>query len=116
MAPPAERPAPSLDPEAVYFVESVGREPDPTALLARRAALREGWLGWDDTSRDRLHRVVQARRDGETTVVECENGFAYRFRPLTLALYDAHVKAKVELSPAFASTTALWEFYRRAVF
>lgn len=110
--PPPEPSAGPLDRNEIYFVES---DQDPTALLARRAGIDDGWVHWDDTVRDRLHRVTEVREEGELILVQTEAGFLYRFRPLTLELYDERVRANVELSPGFGSTEELREFYRTAV-
>jgi len=102
-----------LDRDAVFLVECAE---DPSALLARRVGIEDGHFYWDDTSRDRAHRIATLERDGDDLLLRTEAGLGYRFRPLTLALYDAHVKARVELSPSFASTAELLRFYRVSSF
>ncbi len=109
---PPPRPTGPLDLEQIYFVES---DHDPTALLARRAGIDDGWLHWDDTNRDRVHRVGDVKQDGELITVQTDRGLVYRFQPLTKEIYDEKVREKVELSPSFGSTEELREFYRTAV-
>ncbi len=128
---PSSRPAPSsqtasvvppppsllrapLDPQQVYWVTS---NLDPTALVARRAGVDEGWLHWDDTNRDRQRRAetVDVREGGVVTILT-EGGAEYTFTPLTLEIYREHVQREVELSPDFDSTDALLHFYRTASF
>jgi hypothetical protein len=111
-AAPTPGPIP-LDPGGIYFVES---PQDPTALLARGAAIRDGWLFWDDTNRDRARQVVEAKVEDGAVHVLTERETRYVFRPLTLELYDAHVRPNVELSPSFPSTEALVDFYKNASF
>ena len=103
----------ALDKEQVYFVQS---DQDPTALLARRAGVRDGWVFWDDTSRDRVHRVAGVKKTDGAVEVTTEPGYVYRFQPLTLELYDAQVRAHVELSPDFPSTEEVVRFYQSAEF
>ena len=107
--------APSpLDRAQVYWVRS---NLDPTALIARTAAVEEGWLRWDDTNRDRGRRVekLEVRSEGEVWILT-EGGVEYTFVPLTLPVYDEHIRNLVELSPGFESTEALVHFYRTASF
>lgn len=118
-APKAPPPAQKIEsgpfkPDQVYYVESVGSEEDPTALLARTAAIVGDTLWWDDTNRERGFAVKDVQIEGEAITVKCERGFAYRFTPLTLEVYNHHVKTKVELSPSFGSTEELRHFYRTA--
>ncbi|MBI4818061.1 MAG: hypothetical protein HY791_17495 [Deltaproteobacteria bacterium] len=103
--------SPTLDAKEIYFVRS---DHDPTALLARRAGIRDGWVFWDDTTRERAHRVSRVAADGPHVVVYTDSGWVYAFRPLTLDLYDVWVKRNVELSPEFHSTHELKTFYRQA--
>jgi hypothetical protein len=107
--PPAE--AGPFDRQMIYFVECAQ---DPTALIARRAGIDDGWLHWDDTNRDRMHRVLHVENEGETIRVYAERGFLYLFRPLTIELYNDKVREHVELSPMFGSTEELQDFYRNA--
>ena len=103
----------AFDPAQVYYVVS---DVDPTALLARHAGIDGGWLHWDDTNRERMrHALAVELLDGAVKVMT-EDAVSYTFRPLTLELYDQHVRAKVELSPIFPTTEALVEFYRKTVF
>lgn len=102
----------ALDPGEIYLVEC---DRDPTALLARHAGIREGHVYWDDTNRERLHRVQTVKQEGEVVSVETDRGSVYRFRPLTVELYDQKVRANVELSPEFKTTEELKAFYRTAV-
>lgn len=126
-APSEPRPAPSsarppppsllrapLDPQQIYWVTS---NLDPTALIARRAGVDEGWLHWDDTNRDRQRRAetVEVREGGVVTIMT-EGEVEYTFTPLTLQIYQEHVQREVELSPDFDSTEALLHFYRTASF
>ncbi|MFO0727048.1 MAG: hypothetical protein U1E65_24925 [Myxococcota bacterium] len=96
-----------LDPSELYFVSSAE---DDTVLLGLDAKLHGGMAEWFDTYRDRMKPVVSLSRQGPVVTVVSE-GARYRFEPLTKALYDAHVKSKVELSPDFASTEELRRFY-----
>jgi hypothetical protein len=94
--------------DTVYFVES---EQDSTALIARFAGIREGFVFWDDTNRERAHPVESWETKGALITVRTQSGTEYRFRPLTLELYEERVKAQVELSPSFDSTEDLQAFY-----
>lgn len=105
----AKRPA--FDPEAIFYVRS---EQDPAALLARRVIVDDGWVYWDDTNRGRSHAIARLGTRGEDVRIATTDGIVYEFTPLTLELYEAHVQAHVELSPAFESTDALRAFYRDA--
>jgi hypothetical protein len=103
----------ALDPTQIYLVESLE---DPTALLARSARIAGGMVGWDDTSRDRLHHIRSIAGEPDGILIVTQAGFRYRFRPLTLELYRSQVQALVELSPEFSSTEELLRFYRETVF
>ncbi len=102
-----------FDMSVTYFVES---DEDPTALIARRPGLSDGYVWWEDTNRERGHEVKTIQVDGDVVTVATKSDRTYRFRPLTLALYDERVRAQVELSPTFESTEALQSFYRETAF
>lgn len=103
-----------LDRRQIYWVTS---PVDPTALLARAAGVDDGWLHWDDTNRDRARRAESVEvKEGGVVTIRTEGGVEYTFTPLTLELYDEHVRRFVELSPDFDSTDALLHFYRTASF
>ena len=102
-----------FDSEMTYLVESAE---DPTALIARRPGVADGFVWWEDTNRERGHEIAQVDQQGPVVTVVTKKGATYRFEPLTLELYQAQVQAKVELSPAFESTEALQAFYRDAPF
>lgn len=98
-----------LDPAEVYRVRSAE---DPTALLGLDARLEGTEVRWFDTGRDRGHSVVGIREERGAVIVETDSGLTYAFEPLSLAVYDAEVKPKVELSPQFGTVEELKRFYR----
>jgi len=113
-AKPQEKQPRLFDPKQVYYVTS---PIDPTALVARRVGIDEGWLHWDDTNKDRQRRAEASEaRPGGVVWVKTEKDVEYMFTPITLQLYEEHVRTKVELSPYFETTEALVEFYRTASF
>ena len=81
-------------------------------LIALDAKVRDGHLTWFDTCRDHGVPIASQREDGADLVFESRAGHEYRFVPLTKAIYDAEVKASVELSPEFDDTASLKAFYR----
>lgn len=98
-----------FDPEELYLVTS---PEDSTVLLALDAKFHGDLVEWFDSYRDRAKPALSVEKQGRVITVRCE-GATYRFEPLTKALYDAHVKAQVELSPDFEDTGDLKRFYLR---
>ena len=62
---------------------------------------------------DRAKPALSVEKQGRVITVRSE-GATYRFEPMTKALYDAHVKEQVELSPSFEDTGDLKRFYLRS--
>ncbi|MBI2374123.1 MAG: hypothetical protein HYV07_08995 [Deltaproteobacteria bacterium] len=104
--------AATLDRDVVYHVRS---DQDPTALLAVRGGIKDGWVFWDDTTRDRAHRVERIEVIGPDVVVHVEGGWVYAFRPLTVESYERWVRAHVELSPSIKTQAELDALYRRVM-
>jgi hypothetical protein len=101
------RPAPRLSAEAVYLVES---PEDRAALLAIGPQLADKRVRWHDSVRHRSFPVVEARAAGPQVIVKTPRA-TYRFRPLTLELYDARVRRRVAGAPRFGSTAEVQAHY-----
>jgi hypothetical protein len=97
----------SLRGDQTYFVESPN---DDTVLLAIDVRLDEGQVEWFDTVRDRAFPVRACRetRDGVFVVTDHTE---FRFRPLTLELYNERVIAQVTGHRSFGSTEELQRYY-----
>ncbi|MFZ9886458.1 MAG: hypothetical protein ACO3JL_03055 [Myxococcota bacterium] len=100
---------PEFDVEKVYLVES---EEDDSVLLAIEPSFRDGHMCWFDTLRPRALPGRLESLTGEGARFVSSAGATYRFRPLTLAVYEARVRPRVEAAPSFASDAELHRFYR----
>ena len=69
-----------------YFVES---DSDPTVLLAIDPAVSGDHVGWFDTVRDRLFRVVSSHESQGVLTFVTANA-TYELRPITLELYERY--------------------------
>ena len=98
-----------LDPDITYLVES---DEDPTVLLAIEARITENGAEWFDSVRDRCVGVEGIEAKPGLVIVNGERA-TYRFRPLTLALYNQHVISHVAGNPSFGNDGELNDFYRR---
>ena len=98
-----------LDPDITYLVES---DEDPTVLLALEARISDNGAEWFDSVRDRCVAVQGLDVKPGVVVVTGERA-VYRFRPLTLELYNERVAAHVAGHPSFGSDAELNDFYRR---
>lgn len=101
--------APTLDVDKAYLVESTE---DDTVLLALEPSFRDGHMCWFDTLRPRAipGRLESLSADGASFL--SSTGVRYRFRPLTLSLFEERVRGRVEGAPSFGSDDALHRFYR----
>jgi hypothetical protein len=99
-----------FNPKRVYFVES---KEDDTVLLALEPELRENGheMCWFDTLRPRIKHGDVIKDEEKSMVFKSQDGAKYRFRMLTLKLYDAKVKDQVDGSPAFSSPAEMHKFY-----
>lgn len=97
-----------LDPSKVYRVTS---QQDDTVFLALEPAFLDGHMCWFDTLRPRMLAGRPLSHTKQSAHFRSEEGAEYRFSVLSLAAYNADVKAKVENGPTFASETELHRFY-----
>jgi hypothetical protein len=97
-----------LDPNTIYLVES---DEEPSVLIAIDAKIERRYVGWFDTVRDRLFKVEAVEDEGEIVRVKSPRG-TFRFRPLTIELYDEKVRARVTGRPRFGSTAEVQRYYR----
>lgn len=98
-----------LQDNTTYLVESDG---DDTVLLAMDAKVRDGWVEWFDTVRDRAFQPEQLEPTPDGVRFQA-HGRKYALRKLTAELYNARVAGKVTGSRSFRDTDALQSYYRQ---
>jgi hypothetical protein len=108
----------------IYFVESPD---DDSVRLALEVQIEEGPKGlpvisWSDTTRRRTFEVFEfktpakalARAEPEDIRFISMSGRLYRLRPLTLRLYNDHVRETVHGRPVFSSDAEVQRFYHES--
>lgn len=91
-----------------YYVSS---PTDDSVLIALDPKLTERYVEWFDSVRDRMFEVVKVNEQGQVIIVETERG-TFKFEPMTIELYERHIKRKVDGQPAFYSTEQVRSFYQ----
>ena len=92
----------------VYWVHS---DDDDTVLVAIGPVIRDGYLEWFDTVRDRCFEAGEVTRDGEAIIVGTPEA-TYRFDVLTVEVYQRHIESNVAGSPRLFDTEQVQAFYR----
>lgn len=104
-----------------YYVTS---PEDPSVLLALDLQMEEGpgglpVLSWSDTSRRRTFEVarfhtppkVLHRANPSEIVFESQQGRTYTLVPLTLRLYNTHVRTRLTGQPVFSTDAEVQTFF-----
>ena len=99
----------TFDEDITYWVRA---DRDRTALLARNVRTEDARVQWFDTTKDRSVRSTAIRVEGEEIIVETERG-TYRFAPLTVERYEAHVRSRVAGRPEFFEDEDVQRYYQR---
>ncbi len=93
--------------EPVYFISS---PEDETVLIGMEVTLRGDYLEWFDTTRERIMRVSDIKESsiGYVVKVPIDNEVrTYTFTPLTLELYNLHVRDKLLAGKDFTDIESL---------
>ena len=96
-----------------YLVQSAsadGEKHDETTLVAIDVQVREHYVEWFDTVKERRFGdgKVQKLEDGSLQFADPRNGFTYRLTPLSLELYNQAVRPKLFESHTFDKTEDMW--------
>ena len=97
-----------------YLVQSAsadGEKSDETTLVAIDVQVREHYVEWFDTVKERRFGdgKVQKLEDGALQFADPRNGFTYRLTPLSLELYNQAVRPKLFESRTFEKTEDMWD-------
>lgn len=99
----------SMDVDNVYLIES---PEDDSVLLALEPCFRDGHMCWFDTLRPRAIPGHLESLSAEDASFVSSRGARYRFRRLTVTLFEERVRGRVEGAPSFGSDEELHRFYR----
>ena len=96
-----------------YLVQSAsadGEKRDETTLVAIDVQVREHYVEWFDTVKERRFGdgKVQKLEDGSLQFADPRNGFTYRLTPLSLELYNQSVRPKLFESRTFEKVEDMW--------
>ena len=97
-----------------YLVQSAstdGEKRDETTLVAIDVQVREHYVEWFDTVKERRFGdgKVQKLEDGSLQFADPRNGFTYKLTPLSLELYNQSVRPKLFESRTFEKVEDMWE-------
>ena len=97
-----------------YLVQSAsadGKQTDETTLVAIDVQVREHYVEWFDTTKERRFGdgKVQRFEDGSLQFADPRNGFTYKLTPLSLELYNQAVRPKLFESRTFEKNEDMWD-------
>jgi hypothetical protein len=97
-----------------YYVESVAADNvgrDETTLVAIDVQVREHYVRWFDTVKERRlgDGNVEKAEDGSLGFTDHDSGFMYRLIPLSLEVYNQHVRPHLYNSQTFNNAEDMWE-------
>lgn len=97
-----------------YYVESVaadGESRDDTTLVAIDVQVKGHYVRWFDTVKERRlgDGNVEKFEDGSLVFTDHDSGFTYRLTPLSLDVYNQHVRPHLNNSQIFNNTEDMWE-------
>lgn len=101
-------------PARAYYISSPD---DTTVLLGLDVIIRDKMIRWYDTVKERMFEIGDIQEDApeqlvftrKDSVTENEPARVYTLQPLTLDLYNAHVKSKLRAGEDFDSVEKLYD-------
>lgn len=94
----------------VHSASADGEKSDETTLVAIDVQVREHYIEWFDTVKERRFGdgKVQRLDDGSLQFSDPGNGYTYKLTPLSLELYNESVRPKLYESRIFEKVEDMW--------